>query len=356
ETARGADAHGDLAGDERRSQRVAVTPGVEVAAVVLHVLKELQDGHAALVVEGGGGGRRQAPVAVGDVLRVGHGQQLLKVPAVDVVAEAVLAVAGHAAGVLAELRIRARRPLRIQSGFPEHVLVVVQNGVGRVERYGIQLPVDGVVTEQIGDQVLQDFRFTVDELLQRHRGLEVDHPPGADLVNVHQVRRIARLQRQDVLVEQVVVAALVYGLHLDDVLGGVELVDKGGQDVAADGAAQGVPKLNLHLSHGGARQRERQHEHQQSQWDQASLLQEYPSRNRSECRLIPVSLRRLLASPSVSWALTPFKAQARPSDQCPANRPAPDGALSLSGRRRQCRGSPASGTAGTRRWPELSQP
>src|SRR5690606_25760761 len=237
-----------------------------------HVAEQLQDAYAPLVVEGSLGRGPLAAVAVVDVLGVGHRQKLLKVPAVDVVAKAVLAVTGHAAGVLPELGVSARRPLRIQPGFPEHVLVVVQDGVGRVERNRVQLPVDGVVVEQVRNQVVHDARLPVDELLQGHRGLEVDHTPRADLIHVHQVRRIARLQRQNVLVQQVVVAALVDGFHLDDVLRGVELVDERGQDVPADGAAQRVPKLDLDLGCGRARQGQRQHQHQERPRKKPSVL------------------------------------------------------------------------------------
>ncbi len=131
----------------------------------------------------------------------------MHVPADAALQFQALGVHQHIAG-FHNLTVGCRRILRIKAGLLEHIDVVVQHGAGRVPREAPDILSNGVVVEHRLDDIVECGQlFFVRYRAHRLEHAAVERKLRTNLKNLHDVRRIALLSRQQRVIQVVTVAA-----------------------------------------------------------------------------------------------------------------------------------------------------
>ena len=175
------------------------------------------DVEARLVVERHRSGPALPAVAVVHVGLPRLGQPLLGVLGCSLQGDAGLgrAAGDDLLGRSADLVEGGRRLLGVETGFGEGLLVVEQDQVRHVERHRPQHAFDLVVVDHPGDVVGEVVLVGVDARLRGQDRPAVDHQLERDVLELHQVGKVAAAETGLELGEGVLVVRLVDELDAD---------------------------------------------------------------------------------------------------------------------------------------------
>ena len=146
-------------------------------------------------------------------------------------------------GIFAHLGKRGGRGVRVQPGSAEHVLVVIQHRVGRVEWHGIHGAIVGVIIANDGQNIGHIELFFVNISLHGRGIAAFNHERAAALVHLHDVRRVlpACGHGHAEIVQHIPVRALVDALDIYFILRLVEFI----YDVGDDVRVHGMPECDV---------------------------------------------------------------------------------------------------------------